>query len=56
MMERIRKLIDINNQFYQGPPLSISMGAATLDDTKSFAQTYKEADDRMYHDKGSRRR
>jgi diguanylate cyclase (GGDEF)-like protein len=56
MLERIRKLIDVNNQFYQGPQLSISMGAATTRDVKSFARAQKEADDRMYADKGSRRR
>jgi diguanylate cyclase (GGDEF)-like protein len=55
-IERIRKLIDVNNQFYQGPPLSMSLGAATCDDTRTFAQAYKEADDRMYQDKRSRRR
>ena len=55
-IQRVRKLIDINNQFYQGPTLSISMGASTTGDSKTFAQAYKEADDRMYEDKGSRRR
>jgi diguanylate cyclase (GGDEF)-like protein len=53
MIERIRKLIDVNNQFYQGPPLGMSLGASTTDDRKTFAQAYKEADDRMYADKRS---
>ena len=56
MIERIRKLVEVNNQFYQGPPLSMSMGASITDDKKNFAQAYKEADDRMYLDKGSPRR
>jgi diguanylate cyclase (GGDEF)-like protein len=56
MIERIRKLIVVNNQFYQGPPLSIALGAATASDSKTFGQAYKEADDRMYADKRSRRR
>ncbi len=29
MIEAIEKLIDINNQFYPGTPLSLSMGAST---------------------------
>lgn len=55
-IERIRKLVDVNNQFYQGPQLGISMGAATTRDPTAFALAQKEADDRMYQDKGSRRR
>jgi diguanylate cyclase (GGDEF)-like protein len=55
-LERIRKLIDVNNQFYQGPKLAIALGAATWSDARNFGVAYKEADDRMYADKGSRRR
>ena len=55
-VERIRKLIDVNNQFYQGPKLAIALGAATCSDARAFGAAYKEADDRMYADKGSRRR
>jgi hypothetical protein len=29
MMDAIHKLVEINNQFYPGSPLSFSMGAAT---------------------------
>jgi len=56
LIERIRKFISVNNQFYQGPPLSISLGAATTRDVANFARAQKEADERMYQDKGSRRR
>ena len=56
MIARIRKLIEVNNQFYQGPTLSIAMGAGTTRDLKAFGLAYKSADDAMYADKGSRRR
>ena len=55
-MQRIRKLIEVNNQFYQGPPLSIAMGAGTARDLHAFGIAYKAADDAMYVNKGARRR
>jgi len=55
-IDQIRKLTDVNNQFYQGPKLAMSLGAATCTDPLQFAAAYKLADDRMYADKGSRRR
>ena len=55
-MQRIRKLIEVNNQFYQGPPLSIAMGAGTVRDQRAFGIAYKAADDAMYVDKGARGR
>ena len=54
-VDRIRKLIAVNNQFYQGPALSMAMGTSTASDSRPFGQAYTEADDRMYAGKGSRR-
>ena len=38
------------------PTICTSITGSTTDDKKTFAQAYKEADDRMYEDKRSRRR
>jgi len=49
--EDIQKLIELNNQFYTGPRLSISMGLATREHLGSLADVLREADLAMYDDK-----
>lgn len=56
MIHRVRKLIEVNNQFYQGPALSMAMGTATLRDVTAFGHAYRGADEAMYADKRSQRR
>jgi diguanylate cyclase (GGDEF)-like protein/PAS domain S-box-containing protein len=50
-MERLRRLVDINNTFYLGPQLSISIGAATGEKGASLSDIQRQADDAMYHEK-----
>ena len=56
MIHRVRKLIEVNNQFYQGSALSIAMGAATLRDVTAFGHAYRAADEAMYTNKRRQRR
>jgi diguanylate cyclase (GGDEF)-like protein len=56
LLKRIRKVVEVNNQFYQGPRLTISLGAATAATASDVADAYKVADRRMYADKGSQGR
>ncbi len=51
MMEAIRKLADINNQFYPGSPLSLSMGAATRQPGERLEAIAKRADLAMFAEK-----
>lgn len=51
LLERIRKLIALNNTYYQGPELHISLGIAAGDKGCLLKQVQREADDRMYLDK-----
>ncbi len=51
MLENIRKLIDLNNQFYTGPSLSLSMGMATCSVGQRLEDTLRDADISMYQDK-----
>lgn len=51
MLESIRKLIDLNNQFYTGPALSLSMGMATCSKGGRLEDTLREADLAMYENK-----
>jgi diguanylate cyclase (GGDEF)-like protein len=53
MMENIRSLIDINNQYYSGLPLSLSMGCATGTQGERLEATVQRADALMYDDKRS---
>jgi diguanylate cyclase (GGDEF)-like protein len=53
MMENIQKLIDINNQYYSGSVLSLSMGAATSQHGERLESTVQRADALMYEDKRS---
>jgi len=55
-IERIQKLIDVNNRFYSGAAISMSIGAATTRDASALALAHKEADAQMYRDKGAQRR
>jgi diguanylate cyclase (GGDEF)-like protein len=51
VLARIRKLIALNNTYYQGPELYISLGIATGEKGRSLRQVQREADDRMYVEK-----
>lgn len=53
MMDNIRSLIDINNQYYSGAPLSLSMGSATSQHGERLEATVQRADALMYDDKRS---
>jgi diguanylate cyclase (GGDEF)-like protein len=51
VLENIRRLIELNNQFYGGPPLSFSMGLATCGEDERLDAALKRADMDMYEDK-----
>jgi len=51
LVERIGSLVDLNNQYYQGARLSLSIGAATCPQEGRLEQTMSEADERMYASK-----
>lgn len=51
VMENIEKLIEINNQYYSGAPLSLSMGAATSTPGERLEQVILRADTLMYEAK-----
>jgi diguanylate cyclase (GGDEF)-like protein len=51
MMEEVRKLVDLNNQFYPGMPLSLSMGAATSAAGERLEDVVRRADFAMYEAK-----
>lgn len=51
VVERIQKLIEINNQYYSGLTLSLSIGAATSQAGDRLETTVQNADARMYEDK-----
>jgi diguanylate cyclase (GGDEF)-like protein len=48
---RVSHMIDINNKFYQGVPLSLSLGAGTGQKGDSLETIQRQADDRMYEQK-----
>ncbi len=54
-MERIRSLIPLNNKYYQGPELKISIGGTTRKADESLEKMMMRADDLMYRDKSIRR-
>lgn len=62
MMERIQRLVDINNQFYSGVMLSFSMGAATSRAGERLEAVANRADllmfehKRAYYSEGSQER
>ncbi len=51
MMERVRTMIELNNQYYAGSPLSLAMGCATAEKGERLEATVNRADDRMFIDK-----
>ena len=48
MMERVQKLVEVNNQFYPGEALSLSMGAATAGPGERMEAVTRRADLAMY--------
>jgi diguanylate cyclase (GGDEF)-like protein len=54
VMEQIRNLVELNNQFYGSPRLSLSMGAATGEGDERMETLIKRADARMYEAKRAR--
>lgn len=50
----IRRLIELNNQFYAGTPLSVSVGMATAHGRDEFERALRDADLAMYRDKQER--
>jgi diguanylate cyclase (GGDEF)-like protein len=48
LLERLDSLIDLNNQFYHGPRLSLALGTATCPAGGRLEQTMSQADARMY--------
>jgi len=51
VIENIHNLIDINNQYYSGLPLNLSMGCATCQAGERLEATVQRADALMYEDK-----
>lgn len=50
-VKRIHRLIEVNNNFYQGPPLSVSAGYGTAQKGGNLTETLRIADDLMYQEK-----
>jgi diguanylate cyclase (GGDEF)-like protein len=48
MVESIQSLVEVNNQFFSGTPLSLSMGTATSRPGEQLEDVVKRADARMY--------
>lgn len=51
LIERIELLVDLNNQFYHGPRLSLACGSATCAEGERIEQAMSLADSRMYEAK-----
>jgi diguanylate cyclase (GGDEF)-like protein len=51
MVDAIRQLVELNNQFYPGSPLSFSMGAATCQRGDRLEAGVQRADLLMYEEK-----
>jgi diguanylate cyclase (GGDEF)-like protein len=51
MIERVRTLVELNNQFYAGAPLGLAMGCASAHKGERLEATMSLADDRMYEAK-----
>lgn len=56
VLERIRSLIPLNNKYYQGPELHISLGGATRLKNESIEKTMMRADVAMYEEKAQHHR
>jgi diguanylate cyclase (GGDEF)-like protein len=52
-MDRVRSLIPLNNKYYQGPELSISLGTATRRKNEALEKTMQRADNSMYEEKAT---
>ncbi|WP_018183244.1 sensor domain-containing diguanylate cyclase [Kaistia granuli] len=50
-IEDIRRLVELNNQFYSSTMLSLSIGAATSEPGEALEDVVKRADVRMYEEK-----
>ncbi len=51
LMDDVRRLADLNNQFYGGLTLSFALGAATSGEGERLQEVARRADERMYEDK-----
>jgi diguanylate cyclase (GGDEF)-like protein len=51
LMETLQQLVEVNNQFYPGKPLSLSMGMATSEPGERLEEVVKRADLRMFEAK-----
>lgn len=51
IVERIQKLIELNNQYYSGVTLSLSIGVATTGPGERLESVVQRADSNMYADK-----
>jgi diguanylate cyclase (GGDEF)-like protein len=51
VLDNIHSLIELNNQYYGGIPLSVSAGEATCRDPAALEQALKDADHALYEDK-----
>jgi diguanylate cyclase (GGDEF)-like protein len=51
VIDSIRQLLEVNNQFYSGMPLSFAMGAATSHDGERLEAMLQRADAVMYAEK-----
>lgn len=48
LKEELRMAIKMNNQFYQGPRLTLAMGSAVCDKAGELERALRLADDAMY--------
>jgi GGDEF domain-containing protein len=48
LIESLQKLVEINNQFYPGKPLSLSVGTATSEPGERLEDVVKRADMLMF--------
>jgi diguanylate cyclase (GGDEF)-like protein len=51
IVDRVQKLVEVNNQFYPGLPLSLAMGAATPEPGERLESVSRRADLAMYEAK-----
>ena len=51
MVDNLQRLVEINNQFYPGKPLSLSVGAATARPGERLEEAVKRADLLMFEAK-----
>jgi diguanylate cyclase (GGDEF)-like protein len=51
LVEKLQQLVDINNQFYPGPPLSFSIGIASSQPGERLESVVRRADMLMYEAK-----